>query len=204
MNCNKKYLTNDRPCVIFGPSEKIPAIDKQGNGRIKMKYFGARSVSSVISVILAVMWPLVLAMSICGAAFFGAMVFSDKVDSFIMAQAAKDHNPTAKELKDIKDWEEFRHMPAPLKALFFPYGAAVVIVLMMAIRRSKLLFDNFKKNIIFSRENVELMKRANKAILVFSIMTFNFSGIFTCIMLYMLAEIFKNGADLQEEHDLTV
>jgi hypothetical protein len=169
-----------------------------------MKYFGTKSVSSVISIILAVAWPLVLAMSICCGAFFGAMVFSDKVDTFITAQMTKDHNTSAKDIKDMQDWEKFRQTPVALKALFFPYGGAVVVLLMMIIRKSKQLFDNFKKEIIFSKDNVELMTRTNKLILIFSIMTFNFSGIFTCIMLFMLAEIFKNGAALQEEHDLTV
>jgi len=36
-----------------------------------MKYFGTKSVASVISVLLAIAWPLVLIMSICGSAFFG-------------------------------------------------------------------------------------------------------------------------------------
>jgi hypothetical protein len=166
-----------------------------------MKYFGAKSVSSVISIILAVMWPLVIAVSICGSAFFGAMMFSDKVDTFITSQMAKDKDTSA---KDMQDWEKFRQAPAPLKALLFPYGAAVVVMLLMIIRKSKQLFDNFKKEVIFSKDNVELMTATNKLILIFSIMTFNFSGIFTCIMLFMLAEIFKNGAALQEEHDLTV
>lgn len=166
-----------------------------------MKYFGTKSVSSVISVLLAIAWPLVLVMSICGSAFFGVMIFSDRVNSFITAELVKDQDTTP---KDIKDWEEFRKAPAPLKALLFPYGAALVVLLLMIISRSKQLFDNFKKEVIFNKNNVELMTHTNKLLLVFSIMTFNISGIFTCIMLFMLAEIFRNGAALQEEHDLTV
>jgi hypothetical protein len=166
-----------------------------------MKYFGTKSVSSVVSTILAVAWPLVLAMSICGSAFFGAMIFSDKVNTFITEQVAKDHGTDS---KDMKDWETFRNAPAPLKLLLFPYGAAVAVLLLKIIRKSRQLFDNFKKEIIFNKANVELMRATNRLILIFSIATFNFSGIFTCILLFMLAEIFKNGAVLQEEHDLTV
>jgi len=126
------------------------------------------------------------------------MIFSDKVDSFVTTQMAKDGDTTP---KDLKDWEEFRKAPVFAKMLLFPYGAALVVLLLMIISKSKQLFDNFKKEIIFNKSNVDLMTGTNKLLLAFSIMTFNVSGIFTCIMLFMLAEIFKNGAALQEEHD---
>jgi hypothetical protein len=199
-------LTNGNSCCILQASRANTGDEsgefKKRNGRqYKMKYFGAKSVSSVVSVFLAIAWPLVLIVSICSSAFFGAMIFSDKVDSFVTTQMAKDQDTTP---KDLKDWEEFRKAPAPLKALIFPYGAALVVLLLMIIRKSKELFDNFKKEIIFNKANVDLMRAANKLLIIFSIMTFNISGIFTCIMLFMLAEIFKNGTELQEEHDLTV
>ena len=166
-----------------------------------MKYFGTKSVSSALSLILKIAWPLVLVTSICGSAFLGAVIFSDKVNTCITAEIAKDRNTSA---QDMNDWEKFREAPVALKSLIFPYGAAVVVLLLMIIRKSKQLFDNFKKEIIFNKMNVELMTKINKLLLIFSIITFNLSGILTCVMLFMLCEIFKNGTALQEEHDLTV
>ena len=166
-----------------------------------MKYFGQGSVSSVISVILSIAWPLVLVTALAGSAFFGIILFSEKANTFISDQLKKDPDTTPKE---IKEWEDFRNAPLPLKLLLFPFGAAVAILMLMIIKKSKQLFDNFKKEMIFTKANVELLTNTNKLILAFSIITFNISGIFTCILLFMLAEIFKNGAKLQEEHDLTV
>ncbi len=166
-----------------------------------MKYFGQKSVSSVISVLLAIAWPVVLIAAIGGSVFFGTISFSDRANSFITAEMAKDPGITPKEMKE---WEDFRNAPVPLKMLVFPYGAAVAVLLLMIIAKSKQLFDNFKKEMIFSKANVDLLTNTNKLILAFSIITFNISSIFTCILLFMLAQIFKNGAELQEEHDLTV
>lgn len=171
-----------------------------------MKNFGKKSVSSVFSVLLKVMWYLVLVGAICGALFFTAVISSDKVQLFIGEKIAEDQriNPSEENRHDLEEWKMFNQAPLALKMLAFPYVAAVVVLLLMIIKRSAVLFDNFKNEIVFNKSNVDIISNINKLLIPFSIITFNFSGLLTCVLLYMLGEIFKNGAALQEEHDLTV
>ena len=166
-----------------------------------MKLFGVKSLSSFFSVLCAIAIPVIILTGIAGIVFWGAVTFSDKASEFITAEMKKDADTTP---KDIKDWEEFRKMHVSIKILMLPYGLVLVWLLILITRRSKQLFDNLKKDIVFNKANVELMRKINKVLLIFSIMTFNFSGLFTCILLLMLIEIFRSGTKLQEEHDLTV
>ena len=170
-----------------------------------MKNFGTKSVSSVFSVLLNVSWYVVLVGSICCGLFFAAVIPNGSVEKFITEQITKDCGSTPEaDCKDLQDWEKFKKAPLALKLLAFPYVSAVVVFLLMIIKGSKQIFDNFKKDIVFNRSNVEIIGKVNKLLIVFSIITFNFSGLLTCVLLYMLSEILKNGAALQEEHDLTV
>ena len=171
-----------------------------------MKNFGTKSVSSVFSVLLNVAWYFVLVGAICGGLFYAAVIVpGGAVEKFVTSEMTKDCVKNGHEdCKDLKDMEEFVKAPLALKMLAFPYVAAVVVFLLMIIRKSREIFNNFKNDIVFNKNNVELIGKVNKLMIIFSILTFNFSGLLTCVMLYMLGEIFKNGAALQEEHDLTV
>jgi len=171
-----------------------------------MKNFGAKSVSSVFSVVLKVMWYVVLVGSICGAMFYTAVISSERVQTFIADSITKQQleHPTEEGRHDIEGWKQFNQAPLALKMLAFPYAAAVVVLGLMIMKKSTVLFDNFRKDIVFNNSNVSIISGINKLMIPFSIITFNFSGLLTCVLLYMLGEIFKNGTALQEEHDLTV
>jgi len=166
-----------------------------------MKYFGKKSVSSVISIILNVSWYLVLVMAVVGVIAISAIIFSPQIQNFISSEMAKD---AVKNAKDLAEWNEFMSVPLFVKMLIFPYGIAVVTFLLLIIRKSRSLFENFRNDVVFNAGNVQIIAAANKLLIVFSIITFNFSGLFTCVLLLMLGEIFKNASALQEEHDLTV
>jgi len=151
------------------------------------------------------MWYGVLIVSICGGLFLAAVLPNSSVQQFITQAIEKDHpSVNGVESKDMKEWKEFVNAPLAAKIFMFPYGAAVVVLLLLIIKKSKLLFENFRREIVFNKNNVEIMSGINKLLIWFSIITFNFSGLLTCVMLFMLIEIFRNGAALQEEHDLTV
>jgi len=106
--------------------------------------------------------------------------------------------------KEKKDFETFMRLPVFVKILIFPYFWAVVVLLLIIIRKSRELFLNFKNNILFNRSNVALLSSISKFNIAFSIMTFSFSSLLASIFLLMACEVFKNGTVLQEEHDLTV
>lgn len=174
-----------------------------------MKYFGKGSLSSVISVLLSISWYVVLVCSVVCIAFMAVILLNPAAQQFVGQQIEKEH-PAVNGVpsEDMKDWQEFMKLPTIAKVFMFPfataYVAAVVVVLLMVIKKSKQVFENFRNEIVFDKGNVEIMTAANKLTIVFSIITFNFSGLLTCLMFFMLIEIFKNGAKLQEEHDLTV
>jgi len=105
---------------------------------------------------------------------------------------------------DRADWETFQSIPLPLKFLMFPYFFVLIALLLRIIKKSQLLFDNFKNEILFSRSNVVIISKIGKSLLWYSIMTFGFTSLIISIILLMACEVFKNGAALQEEHDLTI
>jgi hypothetical protein len=91
-----------------------------------------------------------------------------------------------------------------VKFLILPYIEAVLILLLIIMKTSQQLFTNFKNDIVFNRSNVPVLSKISKLNIAFSILTFSFSSLLVSVFLFMLCEIFKNGAALQEEHDLTV
>jgi hypothetical protein len=78
------------------------------------------------------------------------------------------------------------------------------VLLLQIIKKSQHLFANFKKEIVFNENNVLAISKISKLLIVFSIITFNFSSLLVGIILLIICAIFKNGTALQEEHDLTV
>lgn len=170
-----------------------------------MKYFGEKSLSSVLSGFLRIAWYLVLVGSVFMVAMIAAAVFSPAVQDLITAEMAKNAGGTASvPCKDVRDWQEFMKAPLVARIFVFPYLAAIIVLLLQIIRRSRTLFDNFRREIIFTMDNVAIIKNLTKLLIAFSIITFNVAGLLTCVMLLMLCEIMKSGAVLQEEHDLTV
>lgn len=196
-----------------------------------MKYFGKKSWASVLDVLAHIAWYLVLIGAIIGPfVATGFIVFStsigDKITSAItnsnlsstmtpeeknqfeagrkeMAAALKKMESGMSE-KDRAGWHEFKKTPLPVKILMVPYMEAVLILLLVIIKWCRVLFKNLKNEIVFNKSNVDTMTKIGKLMIAFSIMTFNCSSLFVCILLFMLREMLKSGTALQEEHDLTV
>ncbi len=106
--------------------------------------------------------------------------------------------------KERKDFETFVNLPFFVKMLLFPYFWAVVVLLLLIIKKSRVLFSNFEKDIVFNRNNVQLLSTISKISIAISILTFSISSLCTSVFLLMICELVKNGTALQEEHDLTV
>jgi hypothetical protein len=153
-----------------------------------MKYFGNKSLSSVVSVILNIAWWVVIAMSIFAVVVFAIMLFSKPAGNSIAAEIATWSNDSS--------WKEMYSWPLIAKIVVLPYSGVVVAFLLQIIKKAQQLFTNFKNDVVFNKNNVLLI--------VFSILTFNFSSLLLSILLFMLCEIFKKGTFLQEEHDFTV
>ena len=105
---------------------------------------------------------------------------------------------------DKQDWETFRNLPLAVKFLIMPYLAAVAVLLLMIIKKSRELFTNFKNDIVFNKSNVILISNISKLMIAFSALTFSLQSLILSVLLLMLCEIIKSGTALQEEHDLTV
>ena len=164
-----------------------------------MKYLGPKSLSSFFEGFLGICWYVVLIGSII-AGVIGTYLFLTPIDDPLVIKAASCMQA---DIHD-KDWVTFKHLPMIIRMLFIPYFIAVVAILLQLIRAAQRLFGNFTRNIVFDGSNVALISSLAKLLIPFSILTFNLSCLCTCLLLYLLCEIFKNGTVLQEEHDLTI
>ena len=167
-----------------------------------MKYFGEKSLSSLMAGILKAGWIIALICSI-------GMVVGGIVYVFILPYAFPDfyiamHNVSQMSPKDLEGWKAFNETPIVLKALMFPYLLAVVYFLLKVLKKSQQLFVNFRNNTVFDTSNVEVIRQINRNLIIFAVLTFNLSSLLLCVLLMMVCELFKNGAKLQEEHNLTI
>lgn len=132
------------------------------------------------------------------------MLFSPGTEDSAGSWIAQLHHMMVSQMKDEKDWEIIRDLPAWVKLLFLPYFGAVVVLVLEIIRKSQMLFDNFVRDTVFNQENVQLLSRIGRFLIILSIMTFNFSSLLVGLILLLVNQILKNGTSLQEEIDLTV
>ncbi len=180
-----------------------------------MKYFGKKSLSSVLSVLLHISWYIVLVMAILAPLIItGIIVFSTPAGESLLNRPAVSVSETNVltigkndmdiQGKDLQDWNKFKSLPLAVKILILPYVEAILIILLLILKKARGLFTNFKNDIVFDKSNVEIIRGISKLSIVFSIATFSISSLLVSLLLFMLCEIFKNGTALQEEHDLTV
>jgi hypothetical protein len=161
-----------------------------------MRYFGEKSLSVWIYWVLQVSWYVVIVGSVSLMAFLAIAAFPEiggTVSTMICESAKSDH-----------EWRDFVALPPYVKILVFPYLSLITFVLLKILTRSQNLFDNFRRNAIFTRDNANNLSKLSKLTIGFSIVTFNFSALLMSLILLLICEIFKNGTALQEEHDLTV
>ena len=158
-----------------------------------MKYLGERSLSSVMSVVLNIAWYVILIGGvIAGIIFFLMLFLPPETQALIMG------------FSDDPDWQDMVNLPLILKLLMVPYATVALVLLLVIIRRCRNLFENFRREQVFQKKNVTLIREVGKFLLIFSIITFQLGALFVSLLLLMLCEVFKEGTALQEEHDLTV
>lgn len=146
-----------------------------------------------MSVVLNITWYVVLIGAIGGGLFLFAMLL-----------LPLGGITEAVELADDPDWQRMYNLPLALKILMVPYFVALVVLLLKIIRKSRVLFQNFRDDVVFRPSNVDLIREIGKIMIVLSILTFHLDTLIVSLLLLLLCEVFKTGTSLQEEHDLTV
>jgi len=181
-----------------------------------MRYFGHKSLSSVVVRILGVVWVLMIVATVLAPVAGTAVIyFSTPQGEAFLAQAKAKH-PDFTKSNDVRsrdiashekrdeDWEQFKAVPLPVKILLLPYGLGVLGLVLVVLKRARALFKGFRDVPIFRRENEQLMRGLAKLLIILGIVTFDFSTLLIAVILLMACEVIKNGTVLQEEHDLTV
>ncbi len=163
-----------------------------------MKFFGKKSLSSVMSVLLHIAWYLAIVGAVGAAAAGVAVVFHQQLGSPFASEMAKSS------AKDIQQWEMFQNLPLGVRILVLPYFGAVITLLMIIIWKSRQLFAQFRKDVVFNASNVRIILSISRLVIAFSIVTFSLGSLLVGIILRLVCEIVKSGTVLQEEHDLTV
>ena len=163
-----------------------------------MKYFGKKSLSSVMSVLLGVAWYLAWAFALVALVLGVVIVFHAQFGSpFSEGMAASSQ-------ADIRDWERFQSLPLGVQILVLPYFGAVMALVLLVIRKARTLFAGFKNEAVFNQGNVRVIRETSRLVIALSILTFSLGSFLVGVILLLLCEIVKAGAALQEEHDLTV
>ncbi len=163
-----------------------------------MRYFGKRSLSSVMSTLLHVAWYLALLAAVCALAAGVVIVFHAQLGSPFT------YGLESSSAKDIHDWENFQSLPLGIRILILPYFGAIMTFVIIVIRKSRQLFDQLKNDVVFNKNNVRLILQISRLTIVLSIITFSLGTLLVGIILRLFCEIVKSGTVLQEEHDLTV
>lgn len=169
-----------------------------------MKYLGKKSLSSFLSVLLHIAWYVIIVASVIAIAYGAIVLFATPVENPAATGTAWINYHIFSELRNDGTWQTFRDLPLAVRSLFLLYFGAVAVLLLQIIKKSRHLFTNFKNNIVFNKSNILIISKISKLLIVFSIITFNFSSLLVAIILFILYEILKNGTALQEEHDLTI
>jgi hypothetical protein len=135
-------------------------------------------------------------MAVFAVVVFSVMMFVKPSEGNIAAEMAKWSTDST--------WKEMYTWPLAGKILIFPYFAVFTVVLLQIIKKSQLLFTNFRNDVVFNAKNVAVISNISKLSIVFSILTISFTSLLISILMFILCEIIKKGTTLQEEHDLTV
>jgi hypothetical protein len=169
-----------------------------------MKYFGRKSLSSLLCGFFRVSWYVVLVLSIISAVAGVIILFAIPLGDPFTAEFAKNNfHFSGMDYKNT-DCGNIHNWPLALKIILILYFGAIVVLMLKILKKAQHLFSNFKNDILFNKSNVRIISKISKLNIVLSILTFSFGSLLISVFLFMLCEIIKNGAVLQEEHDLTV
>ncbi len=161
-----------------------------------MKYLGEKSLSSVLSRILYILWYVVLVLGVGAILFFYLM----PLDGPIVLKLADIFNWN----QNDPDWLDFASYSLIEKCVILPYFVLIIVLFLKIIKNAQHLFMNFKKDVVFDKINVLILSKISKLVIVYSIVTFDLSTLMISLLLFILCEIFNNGIALQEEQDLTI
>lgn len=167
-----------------------------------MRYFGPRSLSSVLRQVLAFSWFAILAVVVALGLFLAVAFFSLDLGDPV-TRGIVECSRSASSLAD-EEWRDMLAQPTWVKALVFPFLAAATTLLLLVVGSARRLFANFAQDVVFRHENVALISRTAKLLIAFSVITFNFTSLLMGLLLLVLCEILRSGTALQEEQDLTV
>ena len=170
-----------------------------------MKFIGAGSLSSLVYKLLWLLNYLVPIGAFILIFILSVLCFAQPVDDpTVSIYSEFKYNLMTVTKEDKEAWEITRNSPVVVKAFMLSYVAFVSTLLFYIVRAAKPIFKNFANGAVFHQDNVSILSRLTKLVIVFSIFTFNFSSFLIGVILLILGDIFKGGAALQEEHDLTV
>ncbi|MEN9307905.1 MAG: hypothetical protein RL173_1837 [Fibrobacterota bacterium] len=165
-----------------------------------MRYFGQKSLSSVLYRLTQAGWILMIpgVMGLCTLLFFALFQIDlgDPITSGINGECAK--------MTHDQDWQQMMAMPPLARTVVFPYLFLVTFLLVQILRKSQSLFDNFRNNSVFRTANVRILSNLNKYMIALAVVTFNPATLLVCLILLLVTEILKDGSTLQDELDLTV
>jgi hypothetical protein len=170
-----------------------------------MKYIGEKSVSSFLSSLLKVLWWVLLAAALIYMLIMAVNLFSIDLGDPI-TQGINDLNmsETGENAFLFLKWGQVEGWPVAGKVVVAIYWAACIVFALIVLKKVQLLFTNFKHDVVFDDRNVQLMSTISKLLIVVGILTWSFGTLAASILLLILCQVFKHGANLQEEHDLTV
>jgi hypothetical protein len=170
-----------------------------------MKYIGEKSLSSFLSKLLKVFWWVILVVAVAYVAIMVINLFSINLGDK-MTQGINDLNmsETGENAFLFLKWGQVEGWPVAGKAVVAVYWAACIVFALIVLKKVTRLFTNFKHDIVFDEGNVRLMSTISKLLIVVGILTWSFGTLAASILLLILCQIFKHGANLQEEHDFTV
>jgi len=169
-----------------------------------MKYLGKKSLSSLVYKLLQILWYIWLIATIIMPFIVVDILFFGPVEDSAAFGIEKIRFFIFNKLKNDNDWHVIRNLSQALKIFIIFYGGVFMTVMLLIIKKGQQIFINFKNNIVFNEKNVLLISKISKLLIVYSIISFNFSSLLVSIILLILNDIIKNGTALQEEHDLTI
>lgn len=104
----------------------------------------------------------------------------------------------------IESWNFFTSSPLAHRVLALIAVLIIIGLLLYITYLSSLIFNNFKNNVVFHDDNVGLISRLSKVLIVYSALTLSFALFLVSIIFLILADVFKNGSFLQKDYDLTI
>lgn len=167
-----------------------------------MKYFGKKSLSSVVSIFLRISWYVVIVLTSLAVLLGIICIFSEECRDLISSEIKKGMWDMNSQDRNAFAW--FLGFPLALKFFLVPYFGVYVVILLQIIKKSQQLFTNFKNDIVFDNSNAMILLKISKLNIVFAVITTNCVLLLVSILLLMICEIFKRGSVLQEESDFTV